>query len=346
MKDSVLAGQRTDRRTTAANVMAATLPYAAIAAAGAAAHTRLALAHPSAALIALLWIVSDALMLALLARSGGRPTCPAVVAVQAGACCIVWLGAPPPLRTALLGMPWLAAAMAAIVLWHGLWGLVRARRAYGRGGDTLSRRWVAAASELIPARVARFAAAEATVLHMALWRWGGSADVPPDARAFAYHRHLTPICATLLILSGIEIAVYHLLVGHWSRMAAIVLFLLSDMGFVYLVGLIKSFRFRPILLTPVGVTVRAGFLIDVDVPIGTIAGIETGFAAEAVRDPATLNAALLAWPNVLLRLHAPLSRSVLGRRRAFRSIAIRLDDPDAFVRLLGWRLAPCGEGVA
>lgn len=181
--------------------------------------------------------------------------------------------------------------------------------------------------------------AELTAINMALFRWGGPADVPANARAFAYHKHLMPMCATLLILSAIEIAVYHLLVGHWSRTATIVMFILSDMGFVYLVGLIKSFRFRPVLLTPGGVRVRAGFLIDQLVPLDAIVAVESGFAGEEVRDPATLNAALLAWPNILLRLDRPLHRrSLLKKRGPFDRIAFRLDDPEPFIRLLIWRL--------
>ncbi len=198
---------------------------------------------------------------------------------------------------------------------------------------------MSAALELFPPALVRLAAAELTVLHMALFRWGGPADVPANARAFAYHKHLTPMCATLLILSAIEIAVYHLLVGHWSRTATLVMFVLSDVGFVYLVGLIKSFRFRPVLLTPEGVRVRAGFLIDRLVPLDAIVAVEGGFTGEEVRDPATLNAALLAWPNIMLRLNRPLDRrSLLKKRSPAIRVAFRLDDPEPFRRLLTWRL--------
>jgi hypothetical protein len=146
------------------------------------------------------------------------------------------------------------------------------------------------------------------------------------------------MCAALLILSAIEMAVYHLLVGHWSRTAAIVMFVLSDVGFVYLVGLIKSFRFRPVLLTPDGVRVRAGFLIDQLVPFDAIVAVDAGFTGEEVRDAATLNASLLAWPNVMLRLDRPLPRETWLKRSSFTRVAFRLDDPAPFVRLLAWRV--------
>jgi hypothetical protein len=104
--------------------------------------------------------------------------------------------------------------MAIIVLGHVAWATARARRVLNGRQDGAKERWISAASEVVPPALIRLAVAELTVIHMALFRWGGPADVPTNARAFPYHRHLTPMCATLLILSAIEIAVYHLLVGH------------------------------------------------------------------------------------------------------------------------------------
>ena len=327
-------GNVVDRRRIAATIA----PIILIALAGVAVRTPLAAAYPLAALLLFLWIVADTLMLALIARSSGKPGSSAVLGALAGASFTVWLGSPPVIRGVLLETPILALMMVAIVLGHVAWATVRASRAINGGGDR-KERLVSAASELFPPALVRLAAAELTVLHMALFRWGGPADVPANARAFAYHKHLTPMCATLLILSAIEIAVYHLLVGHWSRTATLVMFVLSDVGFVYLVGLIKSFRFRPVLLTPEGVRVRAGFLIDQLVPFDAIVAVEGGFTGEEVRDPTTLNAALLAWPNIMLRLDRPLNRrSLLKKRGPAIRVAFRLDDPGPFMRLLAWRL--------
>jgi hypothetical protein len=314
-------------------------PFLIVALAGMAVRTPLAAAYPFVALLLFLWVVSDTLMLALVARSSGKPEWRAVLGVLAGASFTVWLGSPPAIRGVLLDTPVLAVAMVAVILGHAASGAVRASRVLSGQGSDRKERWVSAASEILPPALVGLAVAEMTVLNMALLRWGGPADVPAKARAFAYHKHLTPMCATLLILSAIEIAVYHLLVGHWSRTAAIVMFILSDVGFVYLVGLIKSFRFRPVLLTPEGVLVRAGFLVDQFVPLSAIVAVESGFSGEDVRDPATLNAALLAWPNILLRLDRPLHRpSLLKKRGPFDRIAFRLDDPEPFIRLLVWRL--------
>lgn len=64
----------------------------------------------------------------------------------------------------------------------------------------------------------------------------------------------------LLCLSLVELTVIHLLVSHWSRTAALVMSLISGVALVTLVGLIKSFRLRPILLEADGL--RGGVLFD------------------------------------------------------------------------------------
>ena len=326
---------RVDRREVAKRVA----PFIIIALAGVAVQTPSAAAYPFAALLLFLWIVADTLMLSLMARSSGRPEWSAALGVLAGACLTGWLGSSSMMRRALLERPILTVTMAALVLGHVAWSTVRARRLVSREGVDRKERWMSALSEIFPPALLRLAVAEMTVIHMALFRWGGPPDVPESARAFAYHKHLTPMCATLLILSTIEMAVYHLLVGHWSRTATFLLFIFSDVGFVYLVGLIKSFRFRPVLLTPEGVRVRAGFVIDQLVPLDAIVAVEGAFTGEEVRDAATLNAALLAWPNIMLRLNRPLPRrSILKKRSPVVRVTFRLDDPEQFTRLLVWRL--------
>ncbi|MEH3104169.1 MAG: hypothetical protein PGN12_09715 [Sphingomonas phyllosphaerae] len=319
------------------------VPAVITAGAGLAVRTPLAAAHPLPALLLFLWIVADTLTLALLARTHRRPPAPAVLGTLAGACLIVVAGAPPALRVTLWEMPWLVTVMAAVVVGHVVAAGRSARQAWRAPDAGARERYERMASALLSPMLVRLAAAEWTVLHLALFRWGGAPEIPADGRGFAYHRHLAPMCAALLVLSAIEMAVYHLLLAHWSRAGAVVMFVLSDMGFVYLVGLIKSFRLRPILLMRDGVRVRAGLLIDRFVPLEAIAGVDGDVRGDEMRDAATLNAALLAWPNVVLRLRIPLpARSLWRRKPPVVRVAFRLDEPEAFVRLLRWRL---GQGA-
>ncbi|MBY8821897.1 hypothetical protein [Sphingomonas colocasiae] len=310
-------------------------PVAIVALAILAVRTPLAAAYPRTALLLFLWAACDTLMLAAIARAPGRnPGWHAVPAVLAAASLIVWLGSPPALRQALLAMPAIAIAMIAMVLAHIAWATARARRIFRRTHAAPGMRWTAAASAFLPVPVVRAAAATLSITYLSLVRWGGPADVPSGSRAFAYHRHLAPMCATMLVLSLIELGVCHLLLGLWSPRAALIVSALSGAGLVYLIALIKSFRIQPVLMTGEGVRVRAGLAIDQAIPLDAIAAIETGFAGSDVNAPETLNAALLAWPNILLRLRRPIP----GRRGPVSAVAFRLDDPDPFVRLLKWRM--------
>ena len=89
--------KRVDRRRIAATVV----PVVIVSLAGVAVRTPLASAYPLAALLLFLWIVADTLMLALVARSSGRPERSAVLGALAGASVTVWLGSPAAIRSAL-----------------------------------------------------------------------------------------------------------------------------------------------------------------------------------------------------------------------------------------------------
>lgn len=306
------------------------LPILVLAAAGWAVRSPIAAAHPLVAGLLFLWIASDSRLLSLMVRAPRRRPAPReIVAGLALAVFAVLVAAPPVVRGALLSLPMLVGAMAIVLVTHFCWG---ACAAWGRFRTAAEARWVAALSELLPPPLVRLAAAELRWLHLGLFRWGAAPDVPAGCQGFAYHRHLTPMAVTLLALQAIEVAIHHLLLAHWSAFAAYVLFVLSDVGLIYMIALIKSFRLCPVLLTPEGVRVRAGLLIDRFVPYDAIARIETSFDSALVKDKATLNAGLLAWPNLVLRLHDPLPG-----RRPRTAIAFRLDDPEPFVRALRWR---------
>lgn len=315
-------------------------PLIIVALAGLAARTPLAQANPLAGLLLFYWIVAETLMFSLIARSAKRPDWGGVLGVMCGASFTVWLGSPSVMRIALVETPAVAVPMAIVVLGHVILAAARARLVFNKPGVDRNERWVNAASEMFSPVLVRLAVAELRIIYMAFFRWGGAPDVPANARAFAYHKHLAPMCTALLVLSAIEMAVYHLLLGHWSRTATVMMFIISDVGFVYLVGLIKSFRFRPILLTQNGVLIRAGFLIDEFIPLESIDAVHGNFTGTEVKEPSTLNAALLAWPNIMLRLNKPVSRSSVFKKKRgpFEKIAIRLDDPKPFIRLLTWRL--------
>ena len=319
----------------------ALLPLLVIAAARLAAHSPLASAYPRAAALILVWIVADSLMLALMTRARpGGPERAAVLATLAASMVCAFVVMPAHLRTGLLSMPVILGLMGLPVAAHLLWGTARARRAWSRARASREDAPLAAAGELLPPALARFAVAEARLLHLALFRWGAAPDVPAGAAAFGYHRHLVPIVSVVLTLQAIEIGAMHLLVGLWSATGALILSIVSLLALIYMVGLVKSFRLRPVLVDRHCLRVRSGILIDKSIAIDNIAAVRTAFASEEVKRAGCVQAGLLAWPNILIELRHPVPDPGPFRPdRVMDSIAFRLDEPDAFVRLLRERIA-------
>jgi hypothetical protein len=316
-------------------------PLAAIVLAALAIRTPLAADYPVLATILFVWVLADSLMLAFLARtSPDEVEARTALAILAGAFASAAVVMPPPFRAALLDLPVLAGAMAAVVAAHLGWGLVRARARFAQDSAPIRERAAAALGELVPERLARLMIAELTLLRLALFRWGSAPDVPEGQAGFDYHRHLVPIFSVLLVLQGIEIAVVHLLVSLWSPKTALILFVLSDLALLYMIGLLKSFRLRPVLAGEEGVRIRTGILIERFVRWEDVAEIRTCFSSEDVKRATTENAALLAWPNLLVTLAAPAERRSLFGTRPIEAVAFRLDDPLALVRFAAPRLAP------
>lgn len=318
-------------------ILPAIAPVLAIVGAAALLRLPIAQAYPRGAALLFLWIASDAMMLGLLSRTR-RPGWRAGIAAMASAGMAVFSLSPPPIRAALFAMPWAMIVPAAAIALHGGWGLWRVAVRLRAWNRTEPDRWSALLEEVLPRPLVRLARAEVRLLHLALFRWGAAPEIPAGAQGFAYHRHLQPMMIALLVISCIEITVTHLLVAHWSRTAALVMFVISDVSLLYLIGLIRSLRLSPVLLTETGVRLRAGLLVDRTIPYAAIAAVTANPYGETVRAPDSWNIALLAWPNMLIRLSEPLPPRSRWRRDPVRAVALRLDEPGPFLDALRRKL--------
>jgi hypothetical protein len=306
-----------------------------------AAHTQTATQHPTAAALGLLWITADALMLALMVGSvRNKPTKPQILATLCAAAVLTWVNASTAMRTAIAGSPVLSSALLGIVLLHLAAGSGLAVQAWQRSHNkAFADRLEIALAQLLPASVVRLARAELRIMTLALFRWRSEPDVPADCVGFAYHRYLAPQLWVLLCIVSIEAFGEHILIRHWNAVAGTVLAVISDVGLIYMIGLIKSLRLCPILLTPDGVRVRAGYLIDRVIPYAQIAQLRPLVSGDDVRAATCWNMGLLAWPNVMFDLNSPLPhRNLLRGNLLAITIAFRVDQPAEFTRLLSHRL--------
>ena len=121
--------------------------------------------------------------------------------------------------------------------------------------------------------------------------------------------------------------VVHLVVVLLLGWVAAVIVGVIDLSLVlYLIHLLRSFRRLPVTIHYGVLTMRAGVLKSVAVPVEQVAGLRTTWGTAALKDRGMLNLALISWPSVVIDLRTPIA---VGRR-SVQAIAHKLDDPAAF----------------
>lgn len=314
------------------------LPALAILVARGLTYTDWAAANTSIAALLFVWVAADSLGLAAIAKAPqGRAGLRAMLGAIAAGSVIAIVGAAAPVRGALLDMSSVLAAMALTGAIYVGWSASRFFAVWRAGASA-----EAALGEVFPPLLVRFWFVEARMMHLALFRWNAPPDVPAGTQGFAYHRYLTPMVATLLVLQMFELVVVHILLMLWSPPVAWAAFALSLAGVLWLSALVKSFRINPVLLTGDGVRVRSGALVDAHIPYTAIAGPAAAFTKETIEARTTLNTAILSWPNVVLTLDKPVAvPGLFGGSRIIDTVALKLDDSGAFLSALESKLSRC-----
>lgn len=155
---------------------------------------------------------------------------------------------------------------------------------------------------------------------------------------FAYHRAVAPMMWVLVALAALEMAIVHGLVAVWWPWVAVALSAATLPAIAWLVHAILSFRRLPVLIEGDRIVLRVGTIRSVAFDRRDIAALRcSGWTAAEIKARSTFNLALIAYPNVMVDLRAPLT---LGGGRAIRTIAHRLDDPAGFAGAL----EPLGAG--
>lgn len=305
------------------------LPALAIFAARWFTHSNWAAENAGITAILFAWVVADALMLALLAKSeANRPEAYAVIAVLALASLIILVGAGAPVRDIYLGMPQVLIAAGGTIALFLVWSCARIAGRYRATGSARL-----ALESVFPPLQVKFMMSEARVIWLGLLRWNASVDVPHGSQPFAYHSYLVPMIATILALQIIEIGVVHFLVMMWSPTAAWVLFALSLYGIIWTMALLKSLRIYPVLVREQSIRVRCGILYDFKLPLSAIDAFAPPLSQEELASKRVLNLALLSAPNISLRLREPIAiPTMLGGSQEIDAIALRLDDSGGFLK--------------
>ncbi len=142
---------------------------------------------------------------------------------------------------------------------------------------------------------------------------------------FPNARSVVPMLWAFATLAMCELLAMHLLMSLVWPSLAWPLTALTAASFFWLVAWIKSWRRLPHELYDDRLLLHMGSLRSVEIPLGLIKNIEHDFTSSTLKAQGVQNLVPIAFPNRLIRLN-----SRLPGKKAVDSIAIKLDEPDAF----------------
>lgn len=204
----------------------------------------------------------------------------------------------------------------------GLIGFVALRSIHGRSqgeSDPLDA-VQQAVSSFLPPLAARMLAAELTVLYYALFALRSKPHVPAGARPFSTDKIAgkADLLSSLSIACGMEIVPVHLLLHRWTVMGAWIATATSLYGMIWLHGLARSIKLRPVLVGPDYLDIRYGLLFRLHVQPHRIAGVRQTEAGEICMEFTDDQTA----------------HGLFGVRRQVNRIAVTADEPRAFQQAL------------
>lgn len=271
-------------------------------------------------------------------RPGALPKLALVPVLAGGLALAHWL-VPPDHRAALrlLGYGWAVVelGLTAIVI-AKLRSIVRDTRAARAAGSPLPRALDTSLARALGLPWAASAIAqEVCALWYGLTGWFRRAPRSPfrdrDIGAWG------AIVAVLALLTVTEGGGLHLALEEWSVPAAAIGAVLHIYTLLWLLGDWHSVRHGPPRRDRDTLRVDLGFRLRADIPLAAIAEVTAGGGATPAGD-GYLRAHLLFSPNVVIRLRAPETATMMfGRRRDFDAIGLAVADPDAVVRELDRR---------
>lgn len=179
--------------------------------------------------------------------------------------------------------------------------------------------------------------AEVTLMTYAITGWFRRFQPPNGAMAFSYHRE-SGYGAILMLLVVFamppEMFAAHVLIAHWSGVAAWVWTALEAYGVLWLLGDFQAMRLHPFVLESERLRMRIGLRWRLDLNLREIESIETPKEGDEV-----LRLTLHTAPTAVLVTREPVEvRGLLGLKRTTRRIGIAMDDAGTFVSELRRRL--------
>jgi hypothetical protein len=185
--------------------------------------------------------------------------------------------------------------------------------------------------------------AKAVRYELALWhslyRWAARRPVAAAGeRPFGYSDAIKPILWAFIILSAIEIPVFHLLIP-WPTVRFIGL-LAGAYGLLWMIGLLASLRVYPHVVTHTGLRIRYATSVDISLPWTDIAELRTRgrtldsgatVQLDDTGEGTTASIAISHRTNIELDLRRPLTVTLPKGEQVITQLRFFVDDQAGFV---------------
>ncbi len=185
-----------------------------------------------------------------------------------------------------------------------------------------------ALERILPTPAAKLLTCELGVLYYALFSWRAKPHVIRGAQVFTIYRKggQADLLGALPIVCLVELVPMHLLLNHWSSTMAWIGTGVSVYGMIWLIGLARAFRLRPVLVGDDYLYLRYGLLFQLQIRKEMIAEVRRAEARDrgwAVPRTST--------PRVCIELKQSVDATGLfGIRRRVNRIAVNPDDEAGF----------------
>ncbi len=162
----------------------------------------------------------------------------------------------------------------------------------------------------------------------------------PDHAIFSYHRRVgyTAIMCVVALLLLVETTALHLLLQHWSALAAWIFTGLSLYSLLWLIGDYHAIRLHPIVLDETHLHLRIGMRWRATIPLSDIAEIQN-LSRREKSDDDYVSVALFGSPRLVMALRQPIKiKGLFGIQKETRRLALTIDDEKRFRQELNVRL--------
>ena len=199
--------------------------------------------------------------------------------------------------------------------------------------DVPERIRLALGGSSMQSRVADIVAMETSIFYYALASWRRAPFVPSHATAFSYHKKngYLGILYTIVPIALVEAIALDFVIRVKHPTAANIFLAIDLFAALWMLGLARGVKLRPVLVTRDAIQVRNGLQWRLDIPRAEISRIDCGKVMVPPKGSREHLRVAPGRPNVLIELRTPLRASgPYGYTRTVRQVSLALDDVAGF----------------